>query len=419
MRRMNLPGWVPLAVLTAAFALSHAFRTVVTLAAGQMRPELQLSEEAIGIIAGSFHVAFGALQLLMGVALDLYGPRRVISVVFPASVVGALVCTLASGLPALVAGQLLIGMGCAPVFLAAMVLIVRCYPADQFARLSGVVLGLGGVGMLITGTPMAWIVETGSWRAAFLVLAAASAVIWVLAVALVPGQPTIQWSEQQPFRAALQQVKMIFAQKQTLGIVVLGAVTYASFISLRGLWLVPLLSDRHGYTLIGSGHVALAASIVTLLGPPLFGYIDPGGRSRRKLIVACTLAYAGMFALLAVGTTTVGDTTLTILAGLLAGYFVLQYADVRQAFPPAVSGSALAVFNTSLFLGVAIVQWTSGVCASISQAHLIEPLTGAFAIIAVLLVVAVVAFIVLPWPACMERRVASPQLQMREAKKPL
>jgi hypothetical protein len=36
------------------------------------------------------------------------------------------------------------------------------------------------------------------------------------------------------------------SKRHTLGIIILGAVTYAAFITLRGLWVVPLLADRHG-----------------------------------------------------------------------------------------------------------------------------------------------------------------------------
>ena len=51
----------------------------------------------------------------------------------------------------------------------------------------------------------------------------------------------------------------------------LGLVTYASFLTLRGLWLGPLLIERHGYSLVQSGNVALVVSLVSLFTPALFG----------------------------------------------------------------------------------------------------------------------------------------------------
>jgi MFS family permease len=85
----------------------------------------------------------------------------------------------------LVAGQVLIGMGCAPAFLVCTVFIARHFPTGRFAAVSGLTLGLGGLGMLLTGTPLAWLIEATSWRMGFWVLAALAALAWLLIFILV------------------------------------------------------------------------------------------------------------------------------------------------------------------------------------------------------------------------------------------
>ena len=79
----------------------------------------------------------------------------------------------------------------------------------------------------------------------------------------------------------------------------LGAVTYASFITLRGLWLGPLLIERYGFSLLQSGNVALAVSVASLFGPPVFGRLDTMGAARRPRIVGFSLLMAAAFAVLA------------------------------------------------------------------------------------------------------------------------
>jgi sugar phosphate permease len=68
MNASRYPAWAMLAALTAAFALSHAFRTVVTLVALPLRSELGLGNDTIAFIGGAFHITFGAMQLPMGEA---------------------------------------------------------------------------------------------------------------------------------------------------------------------------------------------------------------------------------------------------------------------------------------------------------------------------------------------------------------
>jgi MFS family permease len=285
--------------LCAGVALSQAFRTVGAIMASPLQADFRLSAQALGIFSGAFHFAFGAMQLFMGIGIDLHGVRRTVLVAFPIAIAGALLSAAAPSYLVLVAGQALIGIGCAPAFLVCTVFIARHFPAARFATVSGLVLAIGGVGMLATGTTLAWLVQAYSWRAGFLVLAAASALAWLAIWHWVHEPASAVPKVDESIPEAIRQFGALLAMPHTLGIVLLGAVTYAAFISLRGLWLGPLMMERHGYSLVQSGNVALVVSVISLLGAPLFGRLDRDGAGRRRWIVACALGYAGLFALIA------------------------------------------------------------------------------------------------------------------------
>src|SRR5690606_2831685 len=137
------------------------------------------STQQLGLFAGIFHFAFGALQLAMGVGIDLHGVRRTVLAAFPLTIAGAALSALAPDFTLLLVGQVLIGIGCAPAFLVCTVFIARRFPAARFAAVNGIVLGLGGVGMLLTGTPLAWLIEASSWRGGFVALGVLSALAWL------------------------------------------------------------------------------------------------------------------------------------------------------------------------------------------------------------------------------------------------
>jgi predicted MFS family arabinose efflux permease len=278
------------------------------------------------------------------------------------------------------------------------VFIARHFPAARFATVSGLVLAIGGIGMLATGTPLAWLVQAFSWRAGFLVLAVASALAWLAIWHWVhePASAVPKVNESVP--EAIRQFGALLAMPHTPGIVLLGAVTYAAFISLRGLWLGPLMMERHGYSLVQSGNVALVVSVISLLGAPLFGRLDRDGPARRRWIVACALGYAGLFALIAFTHSAWLDVGGMVLIGVLSGFIVWQYADVRVAYPVTLTGRAMAVFTMAMFLGVALMQWGTGVAASVAAAHGADPLTAVLATIALLLVLGIAGFAWLPAP---------------------
>jgi predicted MFS family arabinose efflux permease len=385
-----------LLALTAAFVMSQAFRTVAAIFAPPLQQEFHLSAQALGFFSGTFHLAFAALQFFMGMGIDVYGVRRTVLAVFPLAVAGALLSALAPRFEWLVFGQMLIGIGCAPAFLVCTVFIARYFPVTRFAALSGLTLGLGSVGMLLTGTPIAWLVQLSSWRAGFVALALCSALAWLAIWRLVREPASAAAPPAPSMGAALRSYGPLLRLPYTPGIMLMGFVGYASFISLRGLWLGPLLTQRHGLSLVQSGNVALLVSLTSLVSPPLFGRLDPGAAQRRRWIAVCGLVVALIFVAMACRPGVWLDAALSVAAGLFSGYGVLQYANVRDAYPAAMTGRAMAIFTMAMFLGVACMQWFTGAVASLAQTSGIEIFSAVFIAIAALLVLGTLGFVWLP-----------------------
>ena len=72
---------------------------------------------------------------------------------------------------------------------------------------------------------------------------------------------------------------------------------------------------------------------------------------------------------------------------------------MRVAYPVALTGRAMAVFTMAMFLGVALMQWLTGVVASVAAALGIETFKAVLATIAALLVAGAAAFAWLPEPS--------------------
>lgn len=392
-----------LLALVSGFALSQAFRTITAIMATGLQAEFGLSAQALGVFAGTFAFAFGTMQLFMGIAIDFWGIRRTLLVAFPMAIAGAALSAVATGYTMLLAGQVLIGVGCAPAFLVCTVFIARYFAPSRFAAVSGAAMGVGGLGMLFTGTPLAWLVEQSSWRWGFGVLAGLAALAWAL----------IFWKVREPQAAhagtathatpeslgqTVRGFGALFLLPHTVGILLLALMTYASMLSLRGLWLGPLLIDRHGYTLVASGHVATAMSLVSLFSPAFFGRMDPGPGTRRRWLIGFTVLMAALFAAMGVWQLAWLDVAGPLAVGVLSGYMVLQYADVRSSYPAAMTGRAMSVFTMALFLGVALMQWITGVAASTAKAQGAEPYAVVMFTIAGMLALGAAAFRWLPAP---------------------
>jgi MFS family permease len=383
---LNRSKSLQITLLTVAFGLSNAFRTIPTIAAGGIAAELHAGPTGLALFGGAFHWGFALMQIPIGIALDMFGPRRIVVPLSCVAIAGAIVCALAPNVTIVCLGQAVVGIGCAPPFMAALVFTARHWPPRRFARISGAVLAAGGAGMLLTATPLAWLVERTSWRAAFIVLAVLMALVTLACMAVLERSETKTHGRLLPaLVSGFAGLRPVLTGRRPLALTSLGLVCYGTAIAIRGLWLVPMFVERHGLTLIAAGNVALGVSVAMIVAPAVVGRIDPGERGRTRLIVGMSFAFAATVGALAfTGTLPLWvDVALTLVFGFLSAYVVLAYAEVRSSYPPELTGRGLTAFNMVLFIGAALAQSLSGAIGSAAQSF------GFNAIDAVLLFLAV------------------------------
>ena len=402
--RLQRQLWIMLLALLSGFALSQAFRTITAILAQGLQQDFGISASSLGAFAGLFGLSFGVAQLMMGIGMDLYGLRRTVLCAFPLAAMGSAVSAAAPSYGWLMLGQLMIGVGCSPAFLACTIFIARHFPAERFAFFSGLSMGVGGLGLLFTGTPLAWVVEMGGWRSGFWLLSALCICSWLLIYFKV-HEPVLQAStstSKESWGQAFIRMAELLTLPYTWGMLVLGMSCYAAFLSLRGLWIGPLLMERHGFSLVGSGHVAFLVSLISLFSPAVFGRLDPGIFRRRQWLANLSLCMAALFVILGVWPHAVGNVLILTAMAMLSGYGLLQYADVRTSYPNHMTGRALSLFTMAMFLGVALMQWFTGIVAAWAIRQEWEPYMAVALTIALWLAAASTAYRLLP---------ASPLLQ--------
>ena len=361
---------VQLSVLTLAFAISQAFRTVPAITVNGIAEDLHAGPAALALFGGVFHWSFAVMQVPVGLALDIFGVRRAVIALSGFAILGGAICTFAPDMNALFLGQILIGIGCAPAFMAAIVFTSQHWPVARFAAISGLVLAIGSGGMLLSATPLAWVIDRWSWRSAFGVLTIMS-IFTLLASALILEKSAVQRSRllAPEIWAAFYGLRFVLFGRRPVALLAIGFVSYGAVITIRGLWVVPMFVERYGLSLLSAGNVALLFSISMILGPAVAGHFDPGDKARPAIITTMALAIAATVGALAIfdGFSLWLDAILCVVLGFLSGFFILIYAEARSSYPPELTGRGLTALNMSFFLGAAVAQSLSGVIAAVAQ----------------------------------------------------
>ena len=345
----------------AGYFLSFFFRNVNAVISRDLAREFALSPGELGFLTGTYLLAFAAFQLPLGILLDRYGPRRVVTALMCVAGAGALVFGLAQDFVMLSVGRALIGLGVSAGLMGAIKAFSLWFPLSRLATLNGLYLAIGGLGGLSATAPVEALLGPYGWRVLFHGLAAASVCAAALIFFLVPEKPLP--GQGQTLRAQIAGFGTIFASVPFWRIATPLVVCHAGYQALQGLWLAPWLYDVAGADRGTAAAYLFATALAYTVGSVFFGVtgdrLARAGVSRMTVYKLGLALSLGMFALLAAGVTT-GLGAILVVYGFTAISAALAYALFTPLFPPEMTGRVNTASNVLMFGASFAFQWGIG-----------------------------------------------------------
>lgn len=355
------------AVFLLAYWLSFFYRSTNAVIADDLARDVGLGTGALGLMTSLFFVAFAAVQLPLGAALDRFGARFVTPTLLLAAVAGSLVFSQAGDVLGLAAGRALIGAGMAGVLMGALHAFSSRFDARSFATVSSAFVGVGSLGALAAATPLAWLTDAFGWRAVFAWGALAVALAAAAIVLVLPATHRHRARTEPVGDAATAAGAPIAGFGQVFGSVAfwrLALLTFAvtgGLFAWQGLWAGPFLTRGLGLAAIPAANVLLAFGLGVTVG-----FLGSGALAAR-LGVPRTLALgaaAFLACLLHWCVTTpawpvAALSALAAITGASGASNVLGYAQARAAFAH-MPGRAVTAVNLFGIGGGAFLQWGLG-----------------------------------------------------------
>ncbi len=164
-------------MVSLCYLLTMIDRNIVSVAAPAIQAEFGLTNTGLGLAFSVFGFAY-LLQAPVGWLCDKWGARRGLAVFGTIWSGATLACGLSGSLGALIGARAVLGLGEAAPFPAMTRVIADWTPPTRRSFVQGLTHSFVSIGTTVTPPLVAWLMGIVSWRGAFLLLGAVSAV-WV------------------------------------------------------------------------------------------------------------------------------------------------------------------------------------------------------------------------------------------------
>lgn len=383
-------------LFACGYFVSYVYRGVNIGFAPFMTRDLGLSSADLGLLTSLYFLGFAGAQLPAGVLLDKFGPRRVSSLVLLLAAVGAALFGLAHGVGALMVGRLLIGVGVSVCLGSAFKALAQWFPVARLPLLNGLVMAVGGMGGVVVGTPLNWLLGLTDWRVVSFGLAALTV---FMSIALWFGAPEKPGSHAQGgLSEALQGVRQVLGSAMFWKVTSLSGITQGVFYAMQSLWMAPFMRDVEGVS------AAQAASLVSVVGLAMMaGSVVFGAAARsleRRGVSVFAFSGVGMVLFVVVQVllmlrTPIPPVWLWAAYGIFGGTGILSYAVLAEYFHGTLIGRVNTSLTLVIFLLIFLCQVGVGAVLGAYAAHSPEGHFSAWTVLVVLQVVGAVWYF---WP---------------------
>ena len=340
------------------YFLSYFLRNVNAVLSPDLVAEFSLSATTLGLLTSTYFIMAALVLIPVAVALDRFGPRRVLVTQLVITAFGCAVFALGASPAALLVGRALIGAGVAGCLMSAFKAVTVWFPRDRWATGNSLILGVGSIGVIASTQPLQWLLDFVSWREVFWLALGLCAVTTLLAFLFVPEQN----ARPKPGQAN-NVFRQIFSLPVFWRLMPVASTSMAVFFAIQGLWANAWMTDVAGLTQIEVGTRLLVMALAMSCGMLLNGTIADL-LTNMGVPLAVVLAFGVACLLLAQLLLLTGIAPDALWPWALMGFTgnvgALGYPLISRRFPTSVSARAMSVLAMSNFALAFAVQFMFG-----------------------------------------------------------
>ncbi len=359
-KKYHLLGWLICGLGALYYSYEYFLRISPSVMESELRNQFNLSATGFGLLSSFYYYAYVPMQLPVGVLMDRFGPKRLLTLACLICVIGTFMFASTTEFGIAATGRFLVGLGSAFAFVGVLKLATIWLPEDKLAMVAGIATALGTIGAMIGDNLLGHMVSWLGWQKTVNFTAVFGiGLVFVLWFG-IRDQKRYQRSSGsiESFRKNMIDLGIITRNKQIWINGMYGCLVYLPTTVFAELWGIPYLRHAHGLT-ENSAHFANSMLFLGFtIGAPLMGCISDKIHRRKlpMLIGAASAALVMMSIMYIPGLSTKGLNCLMFLLGLLYSVQSIVFAVGRELSPKEAAGTAIATTNMIVMIGAMLLQ---------------------------------------------------------------
>lgn len=397
--RSNMLVWTMWLVASIFYAYQYILRVLPNIMLEDIMSQFNIGAGIFGQFSGVYYIGYSLMHLPIGIMLDRYGPKKIITICVLMTVVGMSPLIYSSYWVYPVLGRALIGMGSSAAILGLFKIIRMIFNEKNFPRMLSLSVTIGLIGAIYGGGPISYMRETLGFVNVIYILMIAGI---VLAFITYFSLPDVQESQS---TSVMSDVREVMTNKKVVLSCIFAGLMVGPLEGFADVWGTVFLKQVYGY------ESTLAASFPSMIfigmcfGAPILSYIAEKIGNYLMTVVGAGFIMSLCFMTLLFGHLPSEGISLNFLiVGLCCAYQILAIYKASTYVREQVAGLTTAVANMIIMIfGYAFHTVIGGVVTYIGGPVTSQALVYGISVIPIALTLGATGFLYL---YTLEKRVA-------------
>jgi len=357
--------------MTSVYFIVFFHRVSTSALAPELVTTFGVSSTMLGLMASAYFYSYGLLQPVVGVLVDAWKARRVVTVAALMMGSGSVIFALAPNFWVAFVARVIIGMGAAGVFVPISWFITKWFSARRRAFIFSLLMMSGNTGAIVAAGPLGTITSLIGWRNTIGLLSIITFITAALAWGIVRDKPiqasadryNMRFYKEKTIRRQRFNVIRFITKEPIMGYILLASfLSYGPLMAFQGLWGVPFLMDVYGFNKVHASNLLMVLPIGFICGAITLGRI-------------LDTRFGGFIAVVGYGVSTISYFVFTIATGILSAVplflcifllgfthavFPFMFKAYSEVSPPENFGVVMGICNASPFVGSLVFQLLTG-----------------------------------------------------------